>query len=42
MTPIADIVNGYVIEPDSFMPNNMDLEDIKDWLSNQMSGGSAT
>lgn len=28
-TPEADIANGYVIEASSFMPNNMDLSDIK-------------
>lgn len=28
-TPMSDIVKGYVITPTSFMPNNMDLDDIK-------------
>jgi len=30
-TPENDIVNWYLIEPTSFMPNNMDLKDIKSW-----------
>lgn len=28
-TPVADIGNGYLMEATSFMPNNMDLKDIK-------------
>jgi hypothetical protein len=30
-TPMEDIKNGYIIQAYSFMPNNMDLSDIRTW-----------
>jgi len=30
-TPAAEVGNGYLITPTSFMPNNMDLKDIEQW-----------
>lgn len=31
LTPAENILKGYLISPSSFMPNNMDLEDIREW-----------
>lgn len=31
VTPREDIINGYLIRPSTFMPNNMDLDDITQW-----------
>lgn len=31
VTPREDIINGYLLKPSTFMPNNMDLDDIGNW-----------
>jgi len=32
LTPPQDIKDGYLIAPSSFMPDNMDLQEITDWF----------
>ncbi len=36
VTPREDIVKGYLIKPTSFMPNNMDVDDITNWWKEKM------
>lgn len=39
MTPRYDILDTYIVKPVSFMPNDMDLQDITNWFAAQMSSG---
>lgn len=39
-TPRTDIMSTYLIKPASFMPNNMDLQDITNWYATQVWTGS--
>lgn len=42
VTPQADIINGYLFKPTSFMPNNMDLDDINNWRKQKAGMGTGT
>lgn len=39
-TPMEDVRNGYIIQPYSFMPNNMDLDEIKNRWSRSTQVGT--
>ena len=42
MTPRFDILDTYIVKPTSFMPNQMDLQDIINWFVNNVGTGAGT
>ena len=42
MTPRYDILDTYIIKPVSFMPNQMDLQDIINWFATSVGTGSTS
>ncbi|MBP6086540.1 hypothetical protein KA478_05220 [Patescibacteria group bacterium] len=42
MTPRYDIISTYLIKPYTFMPNDMDLSDIKNWFASHMGTGAVS
>lgn len=40
-TPRYDIISTYLITPSTFMPNNMDLNDITNWFTSKLNGSGS-
>ncbi|MEI7477949.1 MAG: hypothetical protein WCJ81_05700 [bacterium] len=39
-TPRSDVISTYIVKPESFMPNGMDLADITTWFTSLLATGA--